>query len=39
MLVNFCEDDLLGSLGKDANAVYEDITSIFLSYATNRKQL
>ena len=39
MPVNFGENDLLGSLGKDAHAVYEDITSIFLSCATNRKQL
>ncbi len=39
MPVNFGENDLLGSLGKDAHAVCEDITSIFLSCTTNCKQL
>ena len=39
MPVNFGEDDLLGSMGKDAHVVHEDITSIFLSYTTDRKQL
>ena len=39
MPVNFGEDDLLGSTGKDAHLVHEDITSICLSYTTDRKQL
>ena len=39
MPVNFGEDDLLGSMGKDAHVMHQDITSIFLSYTTDRKQL
>tara|TARA_B100001093_G_C26849253_1_gene1024298 strand:+ start:1767 stop:2051 length:285 start_codon:yes stop_codon:yes gene_type:complete len=39
MPVNFGEGDLLGSMSENAYMVHEDITSIFLSYTTDRQQL
>ncbi len=39
MPVNFGENDLLGSMDEDAHVVHDEVTSIFLSYTTDRQQL